>query len=92
MVVMEAFGCSVPVITVKCPQNAAYEHVSEKTGLVAELDAVELSNAIRTLITDGTLRGKMSVAALEVAHGFDWDMIAAQLSCLYGEFIPTNTS
>jgi glycosyltransferase involved in cell wall biosynthesis len=87
MVVIEAFACGVPVITVKGERNAASMLVSETTGLVVNLDAVELGNAICALITDDALREKMAAAARDVAQEYDWDKIACQLSCMYEELI-----
>ncbi|MFZ2411474.1 MAG: glycosyltransferase family 4 protein, partial [Candidatus Methanoperedens sp.] len=87
MVVIEAFACSVPVVTVKGERNAASLLVNEKTGLVVNLDAEELGEPIRTLIADRVLRGRMGAAAKDVAGEFDWDEIVKQLSCLYIELI-----
>ncbi|MDP2845952.1 MAG: glycosyltransferase family 4 protein [Candidatus Methanoperedens sp.] len=87
MVVIEAFACGVPVITVKGERNAASLLVNEKTGLEVNLDAGELGDAICTLITDNVLREKMSWAARDAAQEFDWDNITMQLSCLYEELI-----
>lgn len=88
MVVIEAFACSVPVITVKCRRNAAYELVSDKTGLIVNLDASELGNAVRSLVSDSSLRKKMGANALLKAQDFDWDTIAENLLQLYDGFIP----
>lgn len=85
MVVIEAFACSVPVITVKSERNAASLLVNEKTGFVVALDAGELGDAICTLIGDNVLREKMGAAAKDLAGEFDWDEIVKQLSCLYIE-------
>jgi glycosyltransferase involved in cell wall biosynthesis len=87
MVVLEAFACGVPVITVKGERNAAYELVNEKTGSVVNLDARELGKAICTLIRDGALREKMAAFTKDAAKEFDWDKIAQQLSCFYEELI-----
>ncbi len=87
IVVLEAFACGVPVITVKSPRNAAYKLVNEKTGSVVNLDVRELGNAICTLISDGTLREKMAIFTKDAAKKFDWDKIAQELSCFYEELI-----
>jgi glycosyltransferase involved in cell wall biosynthesis len=87
MVVLEAFACGVPVVTVKGERNAAYELVNEKTGSVVNLDARELGKAICTLIRDGALREKMAAFTKDAAKEFDWDKIARQLSCFYEELI-----
>ncbi len=87
MVVIEAFACGVPVITVKNQRNAASMLVSEGTGFVVDTDARELSDAVRTIITDGVLRKKMSAAALGVSRAYDWDMMVNELTHFYRELI-----
>lgn len=87
MVVIEAFACGVPVITVKSPGNAASLLVNEKTGLVVNPGAVELGNAICTLVSDCALREKMAMSAKDAAKEYDWEKIAGQLSRLYGELV-----
>ncbi|VVB88534.1 Trehalose synthase [uncultured archaeon] len=87
MVVIEAFACGVPVITVKNQGNAASMLVSEGTGFVVNPDAGELSHAIRTIITDGALYKKMSAAALDASREHDWDMMISELTRLYRELI-----
>jgi glycosyltransferase involved in cell wall biosynthesis len=87
MVVIEAFGCGVPVITVKSGRNAASLLVNEKTGFVVNLDAEELGNAICTLIRDGALREKMAASANDAAQEYDWDRIVRQASCIYEEHL-----
>lgn len=84
MVVIEAFACGVPVVTVKEERNAASELVNDKTGFVVNLDADELSGAICTLINmeDGD-REKMSRFAIESVMMYDWDNIAEQLMWFY---------
>ncbi len=84
MVVMEAFACGIPVVTVKEERNAASELVNEETGFVVKLDADELSGAICTLINmeDGD-REKMSRFAIESVVMYDWDNIAEQLMWFY---------
>ncbi|NJD76647.1 MAG: glycosyltransferase family 4 protein [Candidatus Methanoperedens sp.] len=85
MVVIESFACGVPVITVKCEQNAASSLVSEDTGFVVNLDVKDISNAILKLITDTELRKRMSISALDTAKKYEWDIIAMQLAKVYEE-------
>ncbi len=85
MVVIEAFACGVPVITVKNQRNAASMLVSEGTGFVVNPDARELRGAIHKIITDGALREKMSVSAVEAAREYDWDKMAKELIGFYEE-------
>ena len=87
MVVIEAFACGVPVITIKNRRNAASMLVSKETGFVVNPDVGELSNAIRTIITDNTLHKKMSAAALAASRAYDWDKMVSELMHLYSELI-----
>lgn len=87
MVVIEAFACGIPVITVKNQRNAASMLVSEGTGFVVNLDARELSRAILTIITDSALHKKMSSAALDASQSYDWDKMVSELTHLYRELI-----
>lgn len=90
MVVLEAFACGIPVITVREERNSASELVNEKTGLIVNLDAGELSSAICTLmsVTDED-REKMSESTIKKAGEYDWDKIADQLMCFYMETVLT---
>jgi len=83
MVVIEAFACEVPVVTVKSARNAACELVREETGLAVKLDARELGSAICTLLTNTELREKMADAAKDASKGYDWDGIATAVSIAY---------
>jgi glycosyltransferase involved in cell wall biosynthesis len=85
MVVLEAFACGLPVITVKGERNAAASLVDEKTGFVVNLDAQELGRAISTLIKDDAMREKLSKSAVNKAQAYDWDKIVRQLVYLYKE-------
>ncbi len=86
MVVIEAFACGVPVVTVSSARNAACGLVREETGMVVEFDAKELGSAICTLLTNNELRGKMAEAAKKAAHGYDWGARVKQLISLYELF------
>lgn len=88
IVVMEAFACGIPVITVKEERNAASELVNEETGFVVDLDMRELSHAINILMnmTEET-REKMSKSAIEKASTCDWDKIIGQLTYFYEEVV-----
>ncbi len=87
MVILEAFACSVPVITIKGDRNAACELVGKNMGLAVNLDAKELGSAIAKLITDNALRKSMSISAVDVAQEFDWNNMVERLICLYKELI-----
>jgi len=87
IVVLEAFSCGVPVVTVISPQNAAIELVEYDTGFKVNPDARALSESIYKLITDEALRNKMSVSAITKAQDYDWDKITEQLLFTYEKYI-----
>jgi len=74
IVVIEAYACGVPVVTIKSKHNAAYELVSN-TGLVVEGDAKQLGDAILMLINNNKLREEMSRNARNKAKDYDWERI-----------------
>jgi glycosyltransferase involved in cell wall biosynthesis len=87
IVVLEAFSCGVPVVTVNSARNAAIELVDDDTGFIVNADARELGESIYKLITDDTLRKKMSLSAISKAKEYDWDKITEQLLGIYDRSI-----
>lgn len=83
MVIIEAYACGVPVITVRSVRNAACGLVNERTGFVVNLDARELGETICVLIKDTALQKKLSGSALDVAKYHDWDKISRLLMSVY---------
>ena len=83
MVVVEAFACGVPVLTVDEVHNAAAELVDETCGFVVELDAGAIAGALQTLLMDETLRMKLAGRAKEKAQGYDWEDIIGDLRDMY---------
>lgn len=87
MVVVEAFACGTPVITIESQRNAASLLVSEGTGFVVKPDAKELGDAIRKITTDGELRKKMAASAQEAAREYDWESKVPELISLYEKLV-----
>ncbi|MCK5608124.1 glycosyltransferase family 4 protein [Candidatus Pacearchaeota archaeon] len=83
MVVIEAFACGVPVITVNDKRNAASLLVNEDTGFVVNLDSREICDAVHMLIKDDMLHESMAAASKEVAEDYDWNGIVKQLMGVY---------
>lgn len=83
MVVLEAYACGIPVITVRELRNAASEIVNEKTGFIVGLNAKELCEKICVLMNDAALWKKMSIAALDAANYNDWGLICGKLISVY---------
>ena len=83
MVVVEAFACGVPVVTVTAARNAAAELVDETCGAVVELDVRAIAGAALALLGDEELRERMASGARERAQGYDWDGVVAELRMVY---------
>lgn len=87
IVVIEAFACGIPVITIKHQRNAAYQLVSKETGIVTNLDVYELGDAIYRMIDNDKLQENMSKSAMIVAQEYDWGNIVDRLICIYKELV-----
>lgn len=87
IVVIEAFACSVPVITVRSPGNAAQELVNEDTGFVVNPNAGEIGDSIYTIVTDDKFRKKISENAFLKSKEYDWDKKTIQLLNIYNGLI-----
>lgn len=83
MVVVEAFACGVPVVTVDAAHNAAAELVDGTCGSVVELDAPAVAGAVLALLGDAGYHEKMASGAKERAQGYGWDGIVAELRMVY---------
>lgn len=76
LTVLEANACGTPVVTVRHPDNAAQDLITEgRNGVVADFSAAAVSGAIIEI-----LRGRLALAPLEHATGlratFDWQACA----------------
>jgi len=83
IVVVEAFACGVPVVTVAEVRNAAAGLVDGTCGSVVELDAPAVAGAVLALLEDAGYHEKMSTGAKERAQGYGWDGIVAELRMVY---------
>ena len=83
IVVVEAFACGVPVVTVAEVHNAAAELVDGTCGSVVELEAHAIAGAVLALLGDTEYHEKMASGAKERAQGYGWDGIVAKLRMVY---------
>lgn len=83
IVVVEAFACGVPVVTVAEVHNAAAELVDGACGSVVELDARAIAGAVLALLGDTEYHEKMASGAKERAQGYGWNGIVAKLRMVY---------
>ncbi len=87
IVIIEAFACGIPVITVKHERNAACQLVNNETGIVTNLDVYEIGDAIYRMIDNDKLQDNMSKSAMTVVQEYDWDNIVDGLICIYKELV-----
>ena len=84
MVVIEAFACGVPVLTVKEKYNAAQSLVENGVnGFVTQLEPGEIASGIRKVLENKTFYRKASEASLDKAKEYDWGQIIEE----YTEYI-----
>jgi len=76
MVVIEAFACGVPVLTVTEKYNAAQSLVENgMNGFITQLEPGEIASGIRKVLENKTFYRKASEASLEKAEEYDWGQI-----------------
>jgi glycosyltransferase involved in cell wall biosynthesis len=88
MVIVEAMGCGLPVVSFDCPRGPAEIITPGRDGLlVAAQDVPALADALGRLMDDEALRRTMGEAARETAAayrpaaiGARWDGLIAQLT------------
>lgn len=88
IVVIEAFACGIPVITIKHERNAACQLVNNETGIITDLDVYKLGDAIYKLMTNDRYLENMSKSAMIVAQEYDWDGVVDRLIYIYKELVP----
>ncbi|WP_410509102.1 glycosyltransferase family 4 protein [Methanosarcina hadiensis] len=88
MVVIEAFACGVPVITVKEKYNAAQGLIENGTdGFVVRLEEREIAKAVEKIIKKGPENRKISEAALNKAKKYNWNGIVKDAMLLYEYYL-----
>jgi L-malate glycosyltransferase len=80
IVIIEAYACGIPVVTVHNKLNAATEFVMHnKTGLIAENNPSSLANNIKNLLNNESLRKIMAKNAKKYVKNFEWSKITKDL-------------
>ncbi len=84
MVVIEAFACGVPVVTVKEKYNAAQGLIANGVdGFVVGLNELEIANAVEKIIEKNSKNRNASEAAFNKAKKYNWDEVVENLLFLY---------
>ncbi|WP_436926772.1 glycosyltransferase family 4 protein [Halosimplex amylolyticum] len=80
--VLEALACGTPVVTLRHPQNAAMELVTDgETGRIVDADPDALATAVREV------RSVPADACIESTAAYEWDAIAERSEAVYREVI-----
>lgn len=88
MVVIEAFACGVPVVTVKEKYNAAQGLVEDGVdGFIVGLEERKIAKAVEKMIEKNSGNGKVSEAALNKAKKYGWDEIVENIRMVYEDYI-----
>ncbi|RXA20106.1 glycosyltransferase family 1 protein [Methanosarcina sp. MSH10X1] len=88
MVVIEAFACGVPVVTVEAKYNAAQGLVENgMDGLVVEPEEGEIAKAIQKIIRNNPEYRKISEAAFRKAENYDWEEIVEKIDLVYDDYM-----
>jgi glycosyltransferase involved in cell wall biosynthesis len=87
MVVIEAFACRVPVVTVRERYNAAQGLVENSCGIVVELGEKEIAEGVGKILENGNYYKEMAASASKRAEKYEWDTIFEQLLLQYMEII-----
>ena len=91
MVVIEAFACGVPVVTVKAKYNAAQGLVEDGVdGLIVGLEEREIAKAVAKMIGKNSKNKKASEAALRKAENYDWEEIVKNVQLMFEACIKRN--
>jgi glycosyltransferase involved in cell wall biosynthesis len=88
MVVIEAFACRVPVVTVREGYNAAQGSVDEGVdGFVVKLDGGEIAKGIEKIIKEEAFYKRLSGMSWRKAAEYNWDEIVEKIFSVYEDCI-----
>jgi glycosyltransferase involved in cell wall biosynthesis len=84
MVLLEAMGCGLPLVSFDCPTGPADIIEDGRNGLlVPDGDIKALGAALNRLIEDPALRRQMGAAGVEMAKQYEPDQVAARWERLF---------
>jgi glycosyltransferase involved in cell wall biosynthesis len=88
MVVIEAFACGVPVVTVREMYNAAQGLVDDGAdGYIVGLGEREIAKGIEKIIKKEASHKRFSSMSLHKAAGYNWDGIVEKICSVYKDCI-----
>ena len=88
IVIIEAFACGVPVVTVKEKYNAAQGLVEDGVnGFIVKLVDKELAKGVEKIIKDEVCYKRLSAMSLRKAGEYDWEKIVEKICSVYEDCI-----
>jgi glycosyltransferase involved in cell wall biosynthesis len=84
----EAIACGVPVIV--SDRCGISELVAGRAGIVIPPESAPLVEALRALMTDRELYGRLKLGCREVSDELDWEVLARQMEMAYMQVSHTN--
>lgn len=91
MVVIEAFACGVPVVTVRAKYNAAQGLVEDGVdGFIVGLEEREIAKAVVKTIGINSGNTEASEAALRKAENYDWEEIVKNVNLVFEAYKKRN--
>jgi glycosyltransferase involved in cell wall biosynthesis len=88
MVVIEAFACGVPVVTVREKYNAAQELIDDgKDGYIVELGDKNIAKGIEKIIKGEDYYKRLMNMSLRKAEEYDWNEIVEKICLMYEDCI-----
>jgi glycosyltransferase involved in cell wall biosynthesis len=86
MVVIEAFACGVPVVTVRAKYNAAQGLVEDGVnGFVVGPEEKEIAEGVEKILENGNHYEEMAASAFKRARKYEWNTVFEQLLLQYLE-------
>lgn len=84
---LEAMSVGTPVIT---SNQGACAEVAADAGLLVDPTSVQaIAAAMVAIVTDPTLRGRLSQRAVAVAGQYDWEQTARRMMNVFGQLLPS---
>jgi len=84
IIVIEAFACGVPVITVSEKRNAAQDLIDEGVnGFVVELDSDQIDSVLKKILLDDSFQKMCVENTVQKAGKYEWDIVYEKLILLY---------
>ncbi|AAM04607.1 TPA: glycosyltransferase family 4 protein [Methanosarcina acetivorans] len=88
MVVIEAFACGVPVVTVREKYNAAQGLVEDGVeGFVVRLEGKEIAKAVEKILQIENNYTEIASHTIKKAENFDWDILSTELLLSYKKLL-----